>query len=206
MEITIYTDNPENIVVMYKLKAAFDAEPLSEPLHDALIVQFTCDDESKAPVMQFKINDSEEIQSTKIREFKIDFPTTFFPTPKSIACMIGNQAMMIGGQATQKARRVIVARYEKQGLPLPPEIYKKALIEAITFNPPKGSIEIKGEYKTRDLADVLGIEPQSVRYHLRNLLSEGVDIGKENRWETTEEFEKIINLIKPRLGAHGRRA
>jgi hypothetical protein len=99
-----------------------------------------------------------------------------------------------------------VARFGKQGLSVPPEIYTKALSEAITFNPPKGSIEIRGDKKTRDVADALGIDQQIVRYHLRNLLSEGVDIGKENRWETAKEFERICNLIKPRLGAHGRRA
>jgi len=206
MEITVYTDDPKNIVVMYKLKAAFEAEPFSEPLHDGLIVQFNCDDESKAPVMQFKINDSEEIQTTKIKEFKLNFPTTFFPTPKSIACVIGNEVVKIGGRDAQNARRVVVARFNKQSVAVPPKIYKEALSEAIIFNPPKGSIEIKGEYKTRHLADVLGIEQQSVRYHLRNLLSEGVDIGSGKLWETPEEFQRICNLIKPRLGAHGRRA
>jgi hypothetical protein len=205
LQITVTTDDPKNIAMMYRLKAAFDAAPLSEK-HDWLIVQFACEDESKAPVMQFKINDSEEVQSTTIREFQIKFPTTFFPTSKSIACMIGKEVVRIGGRDAQKIRRDVAARFEKQGLSVPPEIYKEALSEAIIFDQPTGSIVIRGEYKTRHLADVLGIEPQSVRYHLRNLLSEGVDIGSGRLWETAEEFERICNLIKPRLGAHGRRS
>ncbi len=196
IEITITLANPKMLSAMLEIAGSFGEVGLSGPLIDTLTILFSCDDESKAPVLQ----------RIKVKNLKISFPTTFFPTPKSVACMIGKEVVRIGGRDGQEARRIIVARFQKQGLSVPPEIYKEALGEAIVFDLPKGCIEIRGEYKTRHIADVLGIEPQSVRYHLRNLLSEGVDIGSGKLWETTEEFERICNLIKPRLGAHGRRA
>jgi hypothetical protein len=204
IEITVTGDSEEIIKAIFKLRDDFSKVRLTESPLDKLTIHYTCTDESKVLRFIHKNNEGEEIQSPPVKAFSISFQTTFFPTPKSVACMIGNETVRIVGRGGEKARRIVFARFKKQGLAVPPAIYKEAMNE-IRLGLPLGSIEIKGDKKTRDVADALGIQPQSVRYHLRNLLSEGVDIGNGNTWEW-KEFERICNLIKPRLGAHGRRA
>ncbi len=196
MTIHVQSDDPAHLRLMLRLKSQL--VPLAEELTpDVLELWFFCE-EAEAPTITFPSGTGPDGRHRVANHF-VRVLTKFFTLRRKIACIIAGEAVLIDGK---EARAMLPSiRYQRKGEAPPYAVFEKAntnIVEA-----PEGAVTIEGDYKTRHLAEALGLTQSGVRYHLRNFQSEGLKIPPDYKWPNKKGFETVRDLIALRLGAHG---
>jgi len=198
MKITLTDDKPESLELIFRLQRAFTPVAKAE---DELVLAFVCENLEEAPVLSFKKEETGETINSHVTDYRINFPTTFFALKKDIACIVCGEVVLLPKHELKEILPII----KKRQIDVPYQIFEKALEESREIRIDNSYIEVKGDLRVSDLAELLNISAAGIRHHLRNLKNEGVDLPEDYRWGNPQSFQKIADLIKARIGAHGRR-